>query len=341
MAKNAQGEWNYDKLGAPTEQKPSTEPATTTPATPSGGGKSSSPLDIAINHIELKNASIVMLGDDNKELLRVNNANLAMAVTLIGDKLNGSGKAGVELVNAGNSLLVRNFTAPVALTPTELKLTPLGGKVAAGDIGGDVTLNLVGGFKYNVYLQVKNAQVVKLLEEAGVAKKAFSDGKLQLTSTLTGTGGLATMNGTGRAEIVDGTLVKMPLQELLATLLQLPELRELKFTECLLEFTLADNVLQTPVIKLTAPHVRVTGKGSVKLEDNSLNHDLTLAIASSTLDKMPKEIRAVFTEQPDGFLALSFHVSGPYTSPKTDLQERLLKGAGEQLLQKGLQKLFK
>jgi hypothetical protein len=38
---------------------------------------------------------------------------------------------------------------------------------------------------------------------------------------------------------------------------------------------------------------------------------------------------------------LDFRVWGPYDSPKTDLQQRIVKGAAEQLLQKGLEKLFK
>ena len=57
--------------------------------------------------------------------------------------------------------------------------------------------------------------------------------------------------------------------------------------------------------------------------------------------KTPKEIQGAFKDRGDGYLTVDFKVTGPYDSPKTDLSQRLLKGAGEQLLQKGLQKLLK
>ena len=65
------------------------------------------------------------------------------------------------------------------------------------------------------------------------------------------------------------------------------------------------------------------------------------------------KIRGVFTRRPNGFLGpaatptarshrgeLDFHVSGPFNSPKTDLAERLVKGAAEQFLEKEFQKGF-
>ena len=84
--------------------------------------------------------------------------------------------------------------------------------------------------------------------------------------------------------------------------------------------------------------MQITGKGTVSLADYTLNHDMTLAFAKEILDQVPKEIRGVFTRRPDGFLGLDFHVSGPFNSPKTDLAERLVKGAAEQFLEKEFQK---
>jgi hypothetical protein len=79
----------------------------------------------------------------------------------------------------------------------------------------------------------------------------------------------------------------------------------------------------------------------MELETYTLQHTFTLALAESLLAKAPNEIRRAFTRRDDGFLTIEFNVTGPYDAPQTDLSRRLLKGAGEQLLQKGLQKLFK
>ena len=77
------------------------------------------------------------------------------------------------------------------------------------------------------------------------------------------------------------------------------------------------------------------------MNDYSLNHEMTISFAKGTLDRLPKEIRNLFTQRQDGSWALDFRVWGPYNAPKTDLQDRLLKGAAEQLIQKGLQKFLK
>ena len=193
--------------------------------------------------------------------------------------------------------------------------------------------------KYTVNLQVRDADIDTLLQEAHT--KRVMNGKLQATVALEGTGGLPTIVGNGRAEIVGGKLAEIPLLNQLSFLLQVPALKDLKFDECRVEFSMSNNVMQTPVIRLISPEVQLTGKGSVNLEDYSLNHDMTLALAKDMLAHVPKEVRAIFTERSDGYLALDFRVWGPYDSPKTDLQQRIVKGAAEQLLQKGLQKLFK
>ena len=82
------------------------------------------------------------------------------------------------------------------------------------------------------------------------------------------------------------------------------------------------------------PRVQLTGKGQLTLADNKLDHTFTLTLTSGALDRAPKEIRQEFTQNADGSYAIDFKVWGPYDSPKTDLQKRLLKGIGEQLLKK-------
>jgi uncharacterized protein involved in outer membrane biogenesis len=330
LAKNSQGDWNYDKLGGPSEPKPKSAKSTEAkPASSSGGG-----LDIVVSQIELKHASVVMLNDSGKELLRISDASFSSAVDLSGGQLTGSGRASIGQAVAANSLFVRQVATPVTLTPDAVKLAPLTGKVANGEISGSAGLTLTGSSKYSVDLQVKNADVVKLMEEAGVAKKAFSSGKLQVNTVLTGTGGLATMAGNGKAEITGGQLVDIPVLNLIATLLQISALQNLKFDECRLEYVIANNVMETPVVSLKSAQVQITGKGSVSLEDYSLNHTLTLVLAKGTLDNTIEEVRNLFVKHDDGSFALDFKIWGPYDSPKTDLDKRLLKGVGQQLLQK-------
>jgi hypothetical protein len=118
-------------------------------------------------------------------------------------------------------------------------------------------------------------------------------------------------------------------------------LSDLRFDQCVLEFSLSNNVMQTPVVKLTSPKVQITGKGTVLMADYSIDYDLTLALANNVLANVPKEVRGIFTERSDGFLTLDFRVWGPYDKPKTDLTKRIVKSVTNQFLEKNLKKLFK
>jgi hypothetical protein len=284
-----------------------------------------------------------LISDRGKAIVKVEGINFSSAVSLIDNKLAGTAKAGIDEINLSDALFVEKVAASVTLGSDEVKLAPLSGKLADGTLAGDVAVNFSDGLKYTVNLQVKDADVAKLLQEAKT--KPVMSGKLVATTTLAGTGGMPTIIGNGRAEIDGGQLMEIPILNLLATLLQMDALHDLKFGECVLEFSISNNVMQTPVIRLTSPQLQITGKGSVALANNTLNHDLTITFAKGALGTIPKEIVSLFTEQADGSLALSFHVSGTFNSPKTDLTTRIAQGLFQQLIEKGagksLQKLLK
>lgn len=336
LARGAGGAWNYEKLGgapAPAPSQPAAPvTAPTTPASP--------PLDVTLSKLAMNHAVIVMLDESGKSLIRIDDANLTCAVNLEGGKLSGTGKTSIETMDVANSLFVRKLGAPVTISTDAIKLAPLDGTIAAGKISGDAGLRLTGGAAYMANVQVKDADLAKLIEEAGVKKKVMT-GKLQLTTKLEGTGGLPTMTGNGKAEIVGGQVADIPLLNTLAALLQISALRNLKFSECVVEYSLANNVMQTPVIRLVAPDVQISGKGSVSLADYSLNHTMTIAFTTNAIAATPKEVRALFAPRQDGMQALDFKVWGPYDAPKTDLTDRLVNAAAQHLIEKGLQKLFK
>ena len=337
LVRGDKGQWNYEKLTAKAEQP---TPAGAPPKAPTGTKLSakSGNFEISLSKLLMTDGN-VMISEKTKALLAIMRIDLSSSLTMAADKLSGSGKASIGTIDVANCLFVRQITSPLKVSADEIQLAPLSGKIAGGRVSGDIAVKVVGDLKYTVNLQVSDADIDTLLQEAHT--KRVMNGKLQATVAFEGTGGLPTMVGNGRAEIVGGKLAEIPLLNQLSFLLQVPALRDLKFDECRVEFSMSNNVMQTPVIRLISPEVQLTGKGSVNLEDYSLNHDMTLALAKGLLANVPKEVRAIFTERADGYLTLDFRVWGPYDSPKTDLQQRIIKGAAEQLLEKGLQKLLR
>ena len=128
-------------------------------------------------------------------------------------------------------------------------------------------------------------------------------GRLQASVRVEGRGGLSSMVGQGQASVVGGRVSKLPAQELIASLLQAPSLREIEFEECVVEFTLAGNILETPVIRFLSPLVQVTGKGSVSLEQNTLDHDMMLALSQEVLSQLPAPLLRVFKLRASGVIS--------------------------------------
>jgi hypothetical protein len=335
LARNERGEWNYEKL-AP---QPGAGPAPPQPgraAGPTGLGVGG--LRVAVSRVAMDDGEIVVLGETGRPLARLQRLNVVSAVRLEERLLAGSGTARLETLAVADSLFVRELSGPVTISAEEVKVAPLAGRCAGGSVSGSAALKLAGGLRYVLEFELRDAELLKVLEEAGVARRPAS-GKLRAVAKLEGTGGLPTVSGTGRVEIVEGRLGEIPAVAMVATLLQMPQLRGLRFEECVLQFSIGNNVMETPVVRLRAPGVEVAGSGRVSLEDFTLDHTMTLAVSKELLARAPKEIRNVFSERADGSLAVEFRLWGPYDSPKQDLGARIARGAAGQLLEKGLQKL--
>ncbi len=161
-------------------------------------------------------------------------------------------------------------------------------------------------------------------------------GKLTATTTLAKMGGLPTIVGSGRASIDNGQLMQLPVLNMLALIPQMDALRDLKFSECVVEYSISNNVMETPVIRITSPELQITGSGSLTFEDNNLHHTLTITFAKDAVGSVPKEVLGLFTANSNGSLSLTFPVTGPFNSPKTNIAKQL----GQQLIKNGLQKLF-
>jgi uncharacterized protein involved in outer membrane biogenesis len=338
LSQNAQGEWNYANLGAPetqTNSAPATSPpATSSPAAPAKSEKAV-PFDIVLSKLAITQGAVSMVSDSNKPLVKLEGVSFSSSVSLTDNKLAGTGKAGIDKIDLSEKLFVEKVATVVQLESDRVALQSLRGELAGGKISGEVSVNFGTGLEYAVSVQLTNSDVAKLLQDAG-AKQAIS-GKLNVTTSIEGTGGMPTIIGNGRVEIDNGQFNGNPILNVLATVLQMDVLRDLSFDQCLVEYSISNNVMQTPVIRLTSPRVQITGSGFIGLDKNTLNHNMTITLPKGGLDGALPGVGSLFTEQSDGSLTLDFKLYGTLSSPKTDLTKRL----GQQLLQKGLQQLFK
>ena len=334
------GEWNYEHLGArgPASgvRTPRAAPSAETPS-PSGvvGG-----LDVVLPEVVVSRGVVLVTGPSAAPIARLDQLDLTATLGWTGGAVRGDGHLSAGALSIGDRLFVRQVAAPLAFTPGEVKLATLTGTLGGGNLKADLLVRPVAGFGYSATIAVRDADVQTLLREAHV-RRALGGGRLQLLASVEGTGGPAGPTGQGRAEVTGGELVDVPLLRTVQLVLQLPFLRSMKLDEFWVDFSLARNVLTMPALRVASHDLRITGKGTVRLDTETLDHQLTLALPKATVDRAPRDVRRVFTEQPDGWPTLAFRVWGPYDAPRTDLTDRVLRGAAEGALRKGLQQLFR
>jgi AsmA-like C-terminal region len=335
LTRNERGEWSFERLG----QRP--EP-TAPPGSP-GGAEPPPPgflvppaLDVVVPRLTLSRGTLAVMREPKGALVRATGIELITSLSRAGAALAGDGQLTVDSLRVAERVEVRALTAPVRFGGGELALAPVRGSLADGVLSGQVTVRLASPPRYVVSLDLSDARAETLLTALG---SRILSGRLQAQASVTGAGGGAT--GHGHAEIRDGKLRDLPVLGAVAAALDLPLLRDLRFQEGAMDFVLAGDVLRTPMVRFVSGDVRILGKGEIRLQTGELAHELTLLVPRAVVQRAPREVRAAFTERPDGLAGVDFRVWGPYRSPRTDLQDRVLRGFAESILRKGLRQFLR
>lgn len=331
LVMDRKGAFNYEKLGggaatpAPAQPKPSS-------------GSAAAPIELLLKQLAVHGAAIVMQDAAGTDLLRIDDASLDTVFRVGASGATGAGKAEIALVDLGGTLFVRRLRSPIELSKESLRLAPIRGTLAGGEVSGEVKADLAD-FRFTSSLNVQGASVETLLQEAKAASTA--SGKLNARASFEGAGGLPTLSGSGEAEVADCRVKNARALLLLSKVLAVPELADPDFDQCTVEFRLARSRLHTPRLALTGRQVQLTGQGVVNLESSTLDYQMTLALGQPLLAKITaRELRGAFVDRGDGFSTIDFRIYGSTLAPQTDLATRMGKAALHSAARSGLGRLF-
>jgi len=330
LEKLADGSWTYEKL---TKEQPK-EAKTGDSGTPKEPEASAPPSGLAfeISNLKVADLNLLFLKPEGKKLLEVNALNVQSSVSGSGQSLGGKGELKIQRAAVIDSLELRDVQSPLVVEQQQLKLPDLTAKIEDGTLKGNVLVDLQkDGYPFTVHADVADVDVAKI--GARFSDKAqYLTGKLQLTTDVAGVGGDTNkLKGKGNAHIVNGTLAGIPLLQTIGGLLNIPQLERIQFDEITLEYAMDNGVIDTPVIKLLSKDIQLTGSGKTDFDFN-LDHQFTLALSPAIMAKVPKEVKGAFGSREDGFSIIDFKVTGPSSSPKTDLTDKLVKGAASSFL---------
>ena len=346
------GRFNYEALGGEAPGSPGSaspageaaEPSTGKAAgpsdAPSAGAEASSSLDIVLSEVKVSHAYVTMIDQADVSLMTIEDANFHAALQVTGGVTQGQAKASIATVSMADMLFVRDVVAPLTLSTEQVQLSPIEGTVAGGKATGEMTTHLTDGFRYDGKLDLSGVSVKTLLQEAQSSFKVA--GTLQGQMTFEGTGPMSTLKANGHAEVVDCRIEDSKMLALLATVLKVPELASPEFDDCRIEYSLANNVVTTPVVSLKGQAIEVAGKGTMHLVRSTLDYDLKLALTEALLNKITvPQLRGAFEPRGDGFSEIAFRAYGTTDAPQTDLLNRVGRAAAEDAVKGQVNRLLK
>ncbi len=333
LAMDAQGNFNYERL-APVRTTTDARKTSKAPAAPIA-----SPIELVLRKLAVEHAGIVMRDGAQALLLKVEDADLATSFRVTAAGAEGKGQARIATINLADLMFVRDVSAPIVMSKESVALAPIRGQFAGGDVTGDVKITLKGGLHFTTHLDVKGVAVEKLLKEAHSAPAAA--GRLEAKASFEGAGGLPTIRGGGQAKVADCRVRDAKTLLLLSKVLSVPELANPDFDQCQVDYRLESGRLRTPRLILMGKQVQLTGQGTVNLNTQTLDYDMTLALGRPLFSKITaRELRGAFRDRGDGFSTIDFRIFGSTTEPRTDLTTRLAKSALTGAAESGLSRLF-
>ncbi|MFN8092926.1 MAG: AsmA-like C-terminal region-containing protein [Vicinamibacteria bacterium] len=304
------GAFNYEKLA------------------PAGGGGTAAPLPLRVRlrRVSVDDGAVTASDATGAALARVEGIDFGAAIDVEAGAATGRGDARVRTLSLGDRLFVRDAQAPLRLSRDEAKLAPIRARVAGGKATGEASVILKDGFRWVVSLEVEGAKIETLLAEAG--SMAGLAGSLRARARFEGTAGLATVRGRGEADVTGCRVSSGRATALVAAALGLPELERPEFDECRASFTQQGARMTFPSLSMKGRAFELTGRGWTAIDTGALELDMKLALAPGLYARLTRpEVRPAFRTRADGFAEIDFRLTGTTAAPRTDLPQRLARGA--------------
>jgi hypothetical protein len=178
---------------------------------------------------------------------------------------------------------------------------------------------------FTAMVKFRDLQAEKLLTNAGGPAGMLHG---QVEGFLDASGKTADSNAlAGHGEIVlrDGKLQQYSLLIALGQILQIDELTQLQLEQAEVKYHISPGVVTIDQLVLRSPNIRLSANGTINFKGRlRLNSQLALN------DKIRRQLFAPIRENfqpindPVGYAAIDFKISGTVDRPKTDLMDKLV-----------------
>lgn len=236
------------------------------------------------------------------------------------------GSTQIEKISLRDRFFIEHLDSPLHYDPALLAFSKISADTAEGKLNGSFQMQLQEvDSPFNASVKFHDLQAAKLLADAGGPPEMLTG---RVEGFLDAEGSTADSNSIrGRGEIFlrDGTLRQYSLLVALGQILQIDELMQLHLEQAELHFHINPGIVTIDQLLLRSPNIRLAATGTIKF-DGKLRLNAQLALNDKIRRQLFEPIRVNFVpvNEPAGYAAIDFHVSGTLERPKTDLMEKVV-----------------
>ena len=237
-----------------------------------------------------------------------------------------AGNAKVEKISLRDRFFIEDLESPLRYAPAELGFSNISAHAAGGVINGRFEMELQEeDSPFTAMVKFRDLQAEKLLINAG-GPAGMLHGHVE--GFLDASGKTADSNAlAGHGEIIlrDGKLQQYSLLVALGQILQIDELMQLQLEQAEVKYHISPGIVTIDQLLLRSPNIRLSATGTINFKGRMrLNSQLALN------DKVRRQLFTPIRENfqpindPPGYAAVDFKISGTVDRPKTDLMDKLV-----------------
>ena len=235
------------------------------------------------------------------------------------------GNASIMKTSLRNRFFLEQLETPLKYDPTELDLSQITARAAGGEITG--RFNMRPGepnSPFDVLVKFRDVQADQVVANAGGPEgmvKGRLEGHLDASGNTADPNALA---GSGEIHLHEGQVRKYSLLVALGQVLQIDELKQLRFEDAHVKYRIEPGVVTVDELVLKSANIRLSAVGTISFS-GKLRLSSQLAINDNIRGQLFRPIRDNFqpTDQA-GYTAVAFKVTGTVERPKSDLMDKLV-----------------
>lgn len=236
------------------------------------------------------------------------------------------GSFAVAAVDVAGIIKPKSLAGDFTWNGSELDLPEISGTLGGGKIKGKYRLALADNPQFSLQLSFDQAQLKKLVEEAGFASES-AEGYARGQATVGGDPkSLPSIDGNGTVELIGAKMQPLDFIQKVGQILQIDELQLLKLKDARAEFRIRGDRVNFRNITLKSENLILSGKGPIRF-DGRLNMDASLLVnekIQQQLKGLGVRSKSFADSEVPGYRQLPFEITGSLGSPKTDLLDKLI-----------------